>query len=195
MIDLAGKAGKSDSDNKKRGNPQKVDEFRQAELEQYLEEALFLLELIGVRVFKTEPRKARKTNPRTVTVGTDAPIQAGIPSGQNKPPLPDSSLGPCAFAKAVLINLLSAGYIFTDEQMKLFGSVEGSKQYTTRNLPLFWILREGETRDSCDPSVRNRYWAQEFASGGYRFMMYSQWYDENHNGAHKSHIINWYNSL
>lgn len=41
LIDLAKKAGKSDSDNKKRGNLQKVDEFRQAELEQYLEEAFF----------------------------------------------------------------------------------------------------------------------------------------------------------
>ena len=52
LINLAGKAGTSDSDNKKKGNRQKVDEFRQAELEQYLDEALFLLELIGVRVFK-----------------------------------------------------------------------------------------------------------------------------------------------
>ena len=33
LIDLAVAAGKSDTDNKKRGNPQKVDEFRQAELE------------------------------------------------------------------------------------------------------------------------------------------------------------------
>ena len=43
LIELAEKAGRSDSDNRKKGNPQKVDEFRQAELEQYLEEALFLL--------------------------------------------------------------------------------------------------------------------------------------------------------
>lgn len=52
LIVLAETAGTLDSDNKKKGNPQKVDEFRQAELEQYLEEALFLLDLIGVRVFK-----------------------------------------------------------------------------------------------------------------------------------------------
>lgn len=45
LINIAETAGKLDSDNKKRGNPQKVDEFRQAELEQYLDEALFLLEL------------------------------------------------------------------------------------------------------------------------------------------------------
>ena len=54
LIDLATAAGKSDTDNKKRGNPQKVDEFRQAELEQYLEEAIFILELIGIKVFKKD---------------------------------------------------------------------------------------------------------------------------------------------
>lgn len=62
LIDLAVAAGKSDTDNKKRGNPQKVDEFRQAELEQYLEEALFILELIGIKVFK----KDQKTNRRII---------------------------------------------------------------------------------------------------------------------------------
>lgn len=43
--------GIADSDNKRRGNPRKVDEFRQVELEQYLDEALLLLQLIGVRPF------------------------------------------------------------------------------------------------------------------------------------------------
>lgn len=62
LINIAEKAGKLDRDNKKKGNPQKVDEFRQAELEQYLEEALFLLELIGIRVFKMETRKMRRSN-------------------------------------------------------------------------------------------------------------------------------------
>ena len=52
LIDLAGKACTTDSENRKKGNPQKVDEFRQAELEQYLDEALFLLELIGIKIFR-----------------------------------------------------------------------------------------------------------------------------------------------
>jgi hypothetical protein len=71
LIDLAVAAGKSDTDNKKRGNPQKVDEFRQAELEQYLEEALFILELIGIKVFKKDQninkqnRCKRKNAPST----------------------------------------------------------------------------------------------------------------------------------
>lgn len=60
LIDIATAAGKSDTDNKKRGNPQKVDEFRQAELEQYLEEAIFILELIGIKVFKKDPNTNKR---------------------------------------------------------------------------------------------------------------------------------------
>lgn len=62
LIDLAVAAGKSDTENKKRGNPQKVDEFRQAELEQYLEEALFILELIGIKVFKKDQNANKRSD-------------------------------------------------------------------------------------------------------------------------------------
>ena len=69
LIDLAGKACTTDSENRKKGNPQKVDEFRQAELEQYLDEALFLLELIGIKIF----RKNIKKSERTISLQTNQP--------------------------------------------------------------------------------------------------------------------------
>ena len=195
LIDLAGKAGKSDSENKKRGNPQKVDEFRQAELEQYLEEALFLLELIGVRVFKIETKKNRRTNNRNIPDEQKIFADTDIPSGQSKPPLPDASLGPCIFAKTALKNLLEAGYVFSEEQFDKFGSVAGSKPFTTRNLPMFWLLKDGETRASCEKNVRARYWKDEFVCGQHRFLMYSQWYEDPKKGATKETFINWYNLL
>ena len=51
LIQKAEKIGRLDCDNKNSGNKQKVTKFRQVELEQYLDEALFLLQLIGVNVF------------------------------------------------------------------------------------------------------------------------------------------------
>lgn len=51
LILKASKMGRLDCDNKNMGNKQKVSRFREVELEQYLEEALFLLELIGINVF------------------------------------------------------------------------------------------------------------------------------------------------
>lgn len=198
LINMASKAGTSDSDNKKKGNPQKVDEFRQAELEQYLDEAIFLLGLIGVKVFKKNTGKpGAKAEPSMSLTPAVSPSSHVVvsPSGQNKPALPDPDLGPCKFAKTALVQLLESGFVFTDEQMQAFGSVEGSRQYTTRNLPMFWILKEGETRATCDKKVRDRYWKDEFISGQYRFLMYSQWYATTQRGATKEHFRKWYDSL
>ena len=195
LINLAVDAGTSDSDNKKRGNRQKVDEFRQAELEQYLDEVLFLLELIGVRVFKKQTKKIGKLAspaisltppPTTLSTGADEHV---------KPDLPDFSLPPCAFAKTALQNLLKTGYTFSEDQLAMFSSVEGSKEYTTRNLPMFWILKDGETRATCNKCIRDRYWKQEFVSGNCRFLMYSQWYTDSKKGATKEHFKKWYDLL
>lgn len=51
LIEKAKSIGKLDCDNKNKGNRQKVDKFREVYLRQYLDEALFLLQLIGITVF------------------------------------------------------------------------------------------------------------------------------------------------
>ena len=54
---------------------------------------------------------------------------------------------------------LSMGYKwFSDEQMTAFSSVEGSRPFTKRGLPLFWILKPGESRKTCEKNIRERYW-------------------------------------
>lgn len=195
LINMAGKAGTSDSENKKKGNPQKVDEFRQAELEQYLEEALFLLELIGVRVFKKKLGRNGKSSAKGIAINEESSANSIMVSGQQKPPLPDDSLKPGAFVKQAMKNLLLSGFVFTEEQIQLYSSVEGSKPYTTRNLPMLLLLNDGKSRADCDPSLLKRYWQEEFVSGKFRFLMYSQWYDESGNGANKGDFIEWYNRL
>lgn len=62
LIEKAEKVGRLDSDNKNKGNKKKVDEFREVELEQYLDEALFLLELIGIDVFSNDKKKINSKN-------------------------------------------------------------------------------------------------------------------------------------
>ena len=51
LIDKANQIGKLDVDNKNKGNKLKVDTFRKVYLGQYLDEALFLMQLIGITVF------------------------------------------------------------------------------------------------------------------------------------------------
>lgn len=59
LVRLAVAAKTSDPDNQNRGNRRKVDEFRQNELDQYFDEALFLLDLIGVRAFGNQSEKKK----------------------------------------------------------------------------------------------------------------------------------------
>ena len=55
LIDKAYKIGRLDVDNKNKGNPKKVGKFREVFLGQYLDEALFLMQLIGITVFTDKP--------------------------------------------------------------------------------------------------------------------------------------------
>ena len=59
LIEKAIAVDRLDCDNKKKGNPPKVDKFRKVFLGQYLEEALFLMELIGITVFNGEKQKGK----------------------------------------------------------------------------------------------------------------------------------------
>lgn len=64
LIAKASKAGRLDCDNKNMGNRQNLSRFREVEMEQYLDEALFLLELIGINVFreaKVKPKQKSDT--------------------------------------------------------------------------------------------------------------------------------------
>lgn len=54
LIDKALKINKLDCDNKNKGNNPKVSKFQKVVLDQYLEEALFLMQLIGITIFSTK---------------------------------------------------------------------------------------------------------------------------------------------
>ena len=97
----------------------------------------------------------KRANTNGPAISLSSPKQNQEPSSTNviKPQLPSESLGPCAYAKATLQNLLEAGYIFTDEQIRLFSSIEGRKEYTKRSLPMFWILSSYKQDSSCFSSL------------------------------------------
>ncbi len=70
LIEKAQKINRLDCDNKTKGNPVKVDKFRRVYLEQYLEEALFLMQLIGIKVFHERKTTATKLQPSTAIIKT-----------------------------------------------------------------------------------------------------------------------------
>ena len=59
LIEKAEEAGTLDVDNHNHGNPRKVDEFKKAELDSFLENALFIMSLLGVSALEKGARKER----------------------------------------------------------------------------------------------------------------------------------------
>lgn len=74
LIEKARSVGRLDCDNKNKGNKQKVDKFREVYLGQYLDEALFLLQLIGVTVFSDTKTVKAGSLIRTIDIKTKLAI-------------------------------------------------------------------------------------------------------------------------
>ncbi|MDR2822381.1 MAG: GIY-YIG nuclease family protein [Acholeplasmatales bacterium] len=93
LINKATKLGTIDSDNKNMGNPPKVDRFREPELEQYIEEGLLLLELIGITVFAEKKSIDRKE--RTDLINTEnnsnRVLEIGQETNPNKKSVPNDN--------------------------------------------------------------------------------------------------------
>lgn len=71
-----------DSDNRNKGNAPKVDKFRKVDLDQYLDEAKFLMELIGVNVFSNSKKKnSAQRRKSTITI---AASQTATQESQNQ---------------------------------------------------------------------------------------------------------------
>lgn len=193
LISLAIEVGSSDSDNRKRGNPQKVDEFRQAELEQYLEEALFLLELIGIRVFKKERQKKSKTTDgksklKTTTKNTiesppSNPVNAKIP------PLPDASLKIGAFVFTAMQNLSRAGYSFSSDKINEMTAPEWASRTFHISKPFMKHFIPGET-DAKGADGHNRFRVEPLTFGGVQVLISKEWYERQ-----RQFFVDWYSSL
>ncbi|MDO4515281.1 MAG: GIY-YIG nuclease family protein [Lachnospiraceae bacterium] len=69
LIEKAQKINRLDCDNRKKGNNPKVDKFRRVFLSQYLDEALFLMQLIGVTVF-SETKSGKHNSNGTCLINT-----------------------------------------------------------------------------------------------------------------------------
>lgn len=194
LIDIAEMAGKLNSDNKKRGNPQKVDEFRQAELEQYLEEALFLLELIGIKVFKKDMRKQRKVS-RPVTV-ISTPVQGeasqtGRPqiTNRNIPPLPAGNLKIGEFVYAAMQNLSDSGFSFDSDEIKKMTTPDWTIATFHTKQPFMKLYIPGET-DTKGLDGRVRFKSVPYTFGQHQVLISKEWYERQ-----RQLFIAWYNSL
>lgn len=173
-----------------------IKEETKDELDDYIEQAFLALKFLGFRIFERreeeKPEKVLKVKPYE---------ESSSPSHVNAvlPALPSTELKSGDFVKRAMKSLQDSGYVFSKEQLDIACTVEGSKPYTHRNLPLFWRLKEEESYSDMDENIRERYWKNIYIFGNVRFLMFSQWYPDNkdnkRNRPQKEEFIAWYSSL
>lgn len=195
LIDKAFAIKKLDCDNKKSGNPPKVDIFRKVFLGQYLDEALFLMQLIGVKVFsetKTTSKKKKKASVKPainiIAPPPDVPEMHG-PNLINKPDLPDSSQKIGAFIYETMRGLESVGYSFSSEEIDAMCTPEWSKEVFHTLKPFMKKYVSGVTDNKgTDGCVRFR--SEPFTFGGQQVLISKEWYERQ-----RQYFIDWYKSL
>lgn len=195
LIEKAFAIKKLDCDNKKSGNPPKVDIFRKVFLGQYLEEALFLMQLIGVKVFsdtKTSAKKKKKASSKpaiNILAPTADTHEMHETQPGKKPDLPSSSLKIGAFVYETMRGLERIGYIFSPEEIDAMCTPEWSKAVFHTRKPFMkkYISCETDNKGT-DGCVRFR--AEPFTFGDQQVLMSKEWYERQ-----RQFFIDWYVSL
>lgn len=184
LIDMAGRLKKLDSDNKKSGNPPKVDVFREVFLTQYLEEALFLMQLIGIRVFfeNKEKRKKRKKPAIEISIPAINPLK-------EIPELPSGDLKIGAFVYTAMRNLEAAGYEFTEDQINEMCTPEWSSVHFHSSKAFMKRFIPGET-DNKGPDGFVRYKSDPYTFGEEQVLITKEWYERQ-----RKFFVEWYTTL
>ncbi len=191
LIDKALALKKLDCDNKKSGNPPKVDVFRKVFLGQYLDEALFLMQLIGIKVFTEEKSAKRKRSKpflvKPVIEVVTEPIQPL--ESMSLPDLPsmDTKIG--AFVNTAMRNLEKAQLSFTMDELDKMCTPEWAIQTFHTKKPFMKKYVAGVT-DNKGSDGYVRFWSEPFTFDGQLVLVSKEWFE-----SQRKYFVDWYCSL
>lgn len=192
LIEKALATKKLDCDNKKSGNPPKVDIFRKVFLGQYLEEAMFLMQLIGVRVFADIKESGKKKKVPAVSKPSINIIATGNQNAGNKAVLqeqPDPTLKIGAYVYIAMRLLEKSGYTFRpDEIDKMCTSEWSIKTFHTKK-PFMKRYIPGKTDNKGDDGYV-RFRSEPYTFGNQTVLISKEWYERQ-----RAAFITWYTSL
>ena len=156
----------------------------------YLDGAYKMLKILGLDLDKVYPNEESN-------FVADEINEYETMSGKPMPVLIDAEIKAGEFVRKNLEKLFASDYLDENKFQELC-TVEGSKDITHRNLPLFWKIKKGESKKDYAENDMKRYWSKVYEYHGHHFFVFSQWYsDENPRGnvSKKSDFINWYEKL
>ena len=200
LIEKAGAIQNLDSDNKKSGNPPKVDIFKKTLLNQYLEEALFLMQLIGIKAFGSgkagrKKKSGKRNRPAINIVAPSMPANEGKSSLKdndmmiNIPPLPEGSMKIGRFVYTALENLGKSGYTFSDTEIEEMCTQEWSRKVFHTKNPFMKKYIPGVT-DNKGIDGMPRFISKPFSFGDRKVLISKEWYERQ-----REFFVAWYESL
>lgn len=191
LIDRALALKKLDCDNKKSGNPAKVDVFRKVFLGQYLDEALFLMQLIGIKVFAEEkPARKKRNKPVVVKPAIETDLSLAhktIITGF--PDLPGMDLKIGAFVHTAMRNLEKAGYTFTSDEIEIMCTPDWTFNTFHTRKPFMKKYISGAT-DTKGADGYARFKAFPYTFGEHSVLISKEWFE-----SQREYFVNWYCSL
>lgn len=185
---------KLDCDNKKAGNPPKVDVFRKVFLGQYLDEALFLMQLIGIKVFAEEEKKTGKRQSKKTEKSNNVLVPSLLSPPKESisvrvPSLPAPGLKVGEFVYTAMRDLEKAGFVFSLEQINDMCSVDWTKKTFHTVKPFMKLYVPGVT-DNKGSDGFVRFKSDPYIFGDIQVLISKEWYERQ-----RQYFIDWYNSL
>ena len=168
---------------------------------QYLEEALFLMQLIGIRVFAEEKKGAKRkrekaaapkpalniisnTNEQTISIPSTNPQPAELKTLC----LPDPTLKIGAYVYAAMRSLEETGYSFTDDQIDKMCSSDWSKTVFHTRHPFMKRYIPGGDLKGADGRVRFK--KEPYSFGGQQVLITKEWFE-----SQRQFFIDWFSAF
>lgn len=156
----------------------------------YLREAYMMLKVLGLDLDRAYPEDG-------TGLADDQADDKAETKGKPELVLTDAGTKVGEFIRQNLENLLASDYLDMQKFEELC-TVEGSRDITHRNLPLFWKLKKGEGKKDHDINAMKRYWSKVYEYHGQCFLIFSQWYSdelEKKGVSKRSDFIKWYGQI
>ena len=198
LIEKAKMKANLHSENKKSGNKQKVNRFEKVKLDNYIENTLLLLELLGIHVFSISKkgRKYKATHKTPLSQESKLLVDnSSIKKDKLNSPMStyelDESLKIGKYVQSMIQQLIEKNYIFSDLQIEQLTSKEWCSENLSIHYPLLKI-RTGDSNEKNDSSGRQRYYSSTYIINGTEYYLTKELFDR---GKTRTKFREWFLSL
>ena len=160
-----------------------VTEEKEAELEEFIDQAELILGALGYKVF--EPCKT--CSPESTIHNVVSSIAADVPTTSCVVNLPDNSLKIGEFVRTAMRNLSRSGKIFSSSDIDNMCTPEWSVEHFSTSKPFMKRYVAGKTTIYDADGKYPRFWSEPFTYGSETVLISKEWYERQ-----REKFISWF---